>query len=59
MEQPEQESDEAAILAKYSSPGLKHNMLTRREKDAQLQDIYKKMSKEDREKILDELYGPK
>ena len=50
-------SDEAAVLAKYSTPGLKRSMLSRKAKDEQLQDIYKKMSREDRAKILDDLYG--
>lgn len=48
---------QANILAKYSSPGLRRNILTREAKREQLRGKWKK-SPEEAEEILLKLYGP-
>lgn len=60
----EADMNEAEVLAAYSSPGLRRNGLTRAAKRDHLRRINAKIngeklwSKEEIEKILDELYGP-
>lgn len=46
--------EERAILENYSTPGLRKGELTRDAKRSQLDDL--RLPKEDRDKILDELY---
>lgn len=46
----------AENLAKYSTPGLRRNVLTRREKRDHLADVYKLKGKE-AEKLLDQIYS--
>ena len=46
------------IIDRYSTPGLKRNELSRDAKKAQLQESFKNDTREEREAILDKLYGP-
>lgn len=47
---------EQDVLAKYSTPGLRSNTLTRAAKRDHLDSL--KVPREDRDKILHQLYGP-
>ena len=47
---------EDEVLARYSTPGLRKHELSRSAKKDHLNGL--KFSREDRDKVLDELYGP-
>jgi hypothetical protein len=49
---------EAEVLAAYSTPGLRKNQFTRDGKKDWLAMSYPKMDREERDKILNELFGP-
>jgi hypothetical protein len=49
---------EQSILAKYSTPGLRRNTLSREAKRDHLAMTYKGMSQEQVKLILDRMYGP-
>lgn len=46
------------ICARYSTPGLRKNELSRTAKRDQLREAYKHLSTEEREALLDRLYPP-
>ena len=48
-------TEESEVISKYSSPGLKRNMLSRYAKAWHLRENYR-MTREEREAILDQLY---
>jgi len=50
--------EEGEILAKYSSPGLKRNQFSRYAKHWHLRENYR-MTLQEREELLDKLYGNK
>lgn len=50
---------EEEVLAKYSTPGLKKHELSREAKKDWLSFAYPKMSREEVEKLLNEIYPPK
>lgn len=47
---------EAEVLARYSTPGLRKGELGRSAKKLHLEESHKHLSKEEREKILSDLY---
>jgi len=49
---------EEEVLAKHSTPGLKRNELDRAAKKDHLASAYKHLSREEVDKILDQLYPP-
>jgi len=51
-------TEESEVLSKYSSLGLKRNVLSRYGKRWHLRENYR-MTQEERDKLLDELYGEK
>jgi len=51
-------TEESEVISKYSSPGLKRNMLSRYAKAWHLRENYR-MTREEREALLDQLYDEK
>jgi hypothetical protein len=49
-------ADVDAVIAKYSTPGLRKNQFTRDGKKDWLSFAYPKMSREERDKLLDEIF---
>lgn len=48
---------EDEILAEYSTPSLRRNELTRSAKKEHLNGVAKHLTREERDKILEQLYG--
>ena len=50
-------SYEESVLARASTPGLRRNIMTRREKHTQIDEVYgSKLSSEEKRELLDRLY---